>query len=221
MKKYTALLLSVCLLGVTTSASAQLGGLGPKVPKLGGGSASPAVDIDAYINNSTETAKMMLTSVAILDYASKSQATMAELKAQIAMINDKKSPGELNAYSKTIAPQVSALNDNANAADAIKAKYQKASAQEKTLISNAVFNMAVAIPRMISLAKDGPNLIKSLGTSPANIGKIGKIKDVVEQFGRQVGATTKFVGTLPKLLGTVNVKGPSDPQTTQYKATTV
>lgn len=221
MKKFTALLVSACLLSVTTSASAQLGGLGPKVPKLGGGSSSAVVDVDQYINSSTETAKMMLTAVAILDYARKPQATKAELKAQIGTINDKKSPGELNAYSKTIVPQVSALNDDANATAEIQAKYQKASAEEKALISNAIFNMAVALPRMVKLAKDGPDLIKSIGTSPANLGKIGRIKDAVELFGRQVGATGKFAGALPKLLSAVKVQAPSDPQTTQFKPTTV
>lgn len=214
MKKIIGLATCLVLLGASTGASAQFGGLGPKLPGSGGGggSSSEAGDVDGYLTRSTETAQLMMTSIAILEYARGSQKDMAALKAQIGTIQSKKDPKELNAYKTSIEPQTKALNDDANAAAEIQASYQKASAQEKALISAAVFNMFIAVPRAVKLAKDGPDLVKGLGSSPANLGKIGKIKGAVDLFIYQVGATTKFAGTLPKLMSAVKVQTPSDPQ---------
>lgn len=217
MKKIVGIATCLALLAASASASAQLGGLGPKLPGSGssGGASSQAGDVDGYLTRSTATAQLMMTSIAILEYARGSQNDIAALKAQIGTIQSKKDPKELNAYKATIEPQTKALNDDANAAATIQARYAKASAQEKTLIAAAVYNMFIAVPRAVKLAKDGPDLIKGLGSSPANLGKVGKIKGAVELFTYQVGATTKFAGALPKLMSAVKVQTPSDAQAAQ------
>lgn len=221
MKKIVSFAMYLALVGVSAGASAQFGGMGPKLPGIGGGTSSEAGDVDGYLSRSTETAQLMMTSIAILEFARGSQNDMASLKAQIGTIQSKKDPKELNAYKTTIEPQTQALNDDANASATIQARYAKASAEEKALISAAVYNMVIAVPRAVKLAKDGPTLVKGLGSSPANLGKIGKIKGAVELFGYQIGATTKFAGALPKLMSAVKVQSPSDPQAAKPQAITL
>jgi hypothetical protein len=219
MSKVIGLAVCVALAAASTGASAQFGGM-PKLPGSGGGSSSAAAgDIDGYLIRSTETAQLMMSAITILDYAKTPNGDKAALKAKLTAINSKKDTKELNAYKAEIEPQTKALNDDANAAAAIQANYAKASAQEKALISAAVFNMLIAIPRAVKLGKDGPDLIKGLGSSPANLGKIGKIKGAVELFAYQVGATAKFAGTLPKLTSAVKVQAPGDPQTAKPQTT--
>ena len=212
MKLIVSLLACTALLGASTSASAQFGSIVSKIPGLGagGGSTSASGDIDAYVARSTETAILMMTAVAILDYARSPQKEMAALKAEIGTIQGKKDPKELNAYKTSIAPQAKALNDDANAAAAIQARYEKASSEEKALISSAVFNMAIAIPRAVKLAQDGPALINGLVSDPMALAKIGKIKASVELSAYQIGATVKFVTLLPKLMTAVKLQMPAD-----------
>lgn len=213
MNKFIGLAVCVALAGVSTGAAAQFGGM-PKLPGSGGGeSSAPAGDIDGYLARSTETAKLMMSAVAILDFAKTPNGDKAALKAKLTAISSKKDTKELNAYKAEIEPQTKALNDDANAVAAIQANYAKASAQEKALISAAVLNMLIAVPRAVKLAKDGPELLKGLGSNPANLGKIGKIKGAVELFASQVGATAKFVSALPSLAKTVKVVVPANPQT--------
>ncbi len=212
MRRVISMAVCVALAGASTGASAQFGGMA-KMPGAGGGSSSAASgDIDGYLVRSAETAQLMMSAIAILDYAKTPNGDKAALKAKLTAINSKKDTKELNAYKAEIEPQTKALNDDANAAAAIQANYAKASAQEKALISAAVFNMLIALPRAVKLAKDGPDLLKGLGSSPANLGKIGKIKGAVELFSYQVGATAKFAGTLPKLTSAVKIQAPGDPQ---------
>lgn len=218
MKKIISLAICISLAGVSTGVSAQFGGL-PKLPGLGGGSSSSGtVDVDDYLTRSTETAQLMMSSIAILDYARQPSGDKAALKARLAAISSKKDPKELNAYKTEIEPQTKALSDDGNAAATIQANYAKASAQEKALISAAVLNMLIAVPRAVKLAKEGPDLIKGLGANPLNLGKIGKIKGAMALFGFQVGATAKFAGTLPNLAKAVKVQVPGDPQTAKPKA---
>ncbi len=215
MKKIFGFLACAAVVCGNSNASAQMGGFGGIKSPVGGsgsGSSASAGDIDSYLARSTETAQLMMTAIAILDYARGSQADMAALKAQITTIQSKKDPKELNAYKTSIAPQTKALNDDANAAANIQAGYQKASAQEKALISAAVYNMVIAVPRAETLASKGPDLIKGLGSNPTALTQVGKIKGAVELFGYQIGATGKFVSVLPKLMSAVKVQAPADPQ---------
>lgn len=209
----------LALAGASTAALGQLGGF-PKLPRGTSGSAVSSQDVDAYLNRSTETAKMMMSSVIILDYAQSMKTApggSAALKAKLSAINSKKDTKELNAYKVEIDSETRALNANTASAEDIADNYATASGQDKQLISYAVFNMMVAAPRAAKLAQDGPDLISGLGSSPANLGKIGKIKDAVELFGYQAKATSSFVGKLPKLAKAVKVETPRDPEAAEFK----
>ena len=79
MKKIISLAICISLAGVSTGVSAQFGGL-PKLPGLGGGSSSSGtVDVDDYLTRSTETAQLMMSSIAILDYARQPSGDKAAL----------------------------------------------------------------------------------------------------------------------------------------------
>lgn len=214
MKKLLVLGTTISLIGAATPASAQFGGM--KMPGMGGGGgskeAAPAGDIDGYLARSLETAQMMSIAIITLDAAAKQKLEDAGTKAQLDAIRSTSDPKELNAKKASLQSSFDATKEE-NFSASIQDSYNKGSAKQKAAITAAVYNMALAIPRAIALAKDGPGLISGLGSNPANLGKIGKLKAAVDLFGFQVGATGKFAGKLPSLMSAVKAKAPADPKT--------
>jgi len=216
MKKLLILGTIISLIGSAAPASAQFGGM--KLPRLGGGSkeAAPAGDVEGYLSRSLETAQMMSIAIVILDAAAKQKLEDAGTKAQLDTIKSTSDPKELNAKKASLQSSFDAAKEE-NFSASIEESYKNGTAKQKAAITAAVYNMALAIPRAIELAKDGPVLIKGLGKSPANLGKVGQLKAAVDLFGFQVGATGKFAGKLPALMSAVKAKAPADPKAAKGK----
>lgn len=214
MKKLVALGAMVSLIAMTSTAHAQFGGM--KVPGVGGGgsggSSAAAGDIDGYLARSVETAQMMSLAIITLDAAAKQKLDDAGTKAALAAVRGTSDPKELGSKNTALQSSFDASKEE-NFTAAIEDSYKKGTAKQKAAITAAVFNMMIAIPRAVALAKEGPELIKGLGTSPANLGKVGKLKAAVSLFAFQVGSTGKFAGKLPGLMSAVKAKAPADPKT--------
>lgn len=214
MKKLIALGATISLVAMASTAQAQFGGL--KAPGMGGGNSdganSAAGEVDGYLARSIETAQMMSIAIITLDAAAKQKLEDAGTKAALAAVRNTSDPKELGSKNTALQSSFDASKED-NFTAAIEESYKKGSAKQKAAITAALFNMAIAIPRAVTLAKEGPDLIKGLGTSPANLGKVGKLKAAVSLFSFQVGATGKFAGKLPGLMSAVKAKAPADPKT--------
>lgn len=213
MKKLVAFGAMLSLIAITSPAHAQFGGM--KLPGSSGGDTKETAatgDVDSYFARSLETALMMSAAIFTLEAAAKQKLGDASTKAQLDAIRSTSDPKELNSKNTALQSSFDASKEESFSA-AIQESYKNGSAKQKAAITAAVYNMAIAIPRAIALAKEGPDLLKGLGSSPSNLGKINKLKSVVSLFGYQVGATANFAGKLPSLMSAVKAKAPTDPKT--------
>jgi hypothetical protein len=211
---------AMLLAAVAAPAQAQLGGLKPKIPGLGsgGGSASTvsAADIDDYIDRAQKNADLLTWSYILVQQAREGKINIAATAAQ--RQETLSSPDAKVRSAKQLelikgADNSTALNDQ-SVADFTKT-IADASPAVRAQIGNALFNLAVAIPRAVQLVGEAPDLIKGLGTNPSALGNVGKLKNAASLLASQVKSTAQIAPYLPKLMSAAKVKPPVDAKTSK------
>lgn len=219
--KFLKLISSVAIAVLMVApANAQLGGLKPKVPGISSGSNSASnvnpEDVDAFIIRSEENIQLLwFASVVFKDVkAGKiNDAGWKAMKNEMEAIPDAKERNAL--ISKSLKGDEAAGKINAEEAAKIEEFISKQSPETKALIGTALINLAIAVPRAVSLAKDVPDLIKGLGKSPAALGQVGKLKNAASLIGQQVKYTAEIAPLLPSLMRAAKVKLPANAETSK------
>jgi hypothetical protein len=201
-------------------ANAQLGGLKAKVP-----GASPsennasnvtAQDVDAFIIRAEENVQLLDFSLYIFKGVRDQKINDAGFKAKAKEILKNPDPKERNAIiSNSLKGDDAAGKINEEETAKIEEFISKQSPETKALIGAALINLAIAVPRAVSLAKDVPDLIKGLGKSPAALGQAGKLKTAAGLIGQQVKYTADIAPLLPRLMSAAKVKMPANAETSK------
>lgn len=217
MKIKKFLLSAAAVAMLVSPAHAQLGGLKPKLPGSGNSESSASVnaaDIDAYIARAQENTILLHISYQLLRQAKDGKVDLAALEAAEKDLKGTPDPKELNAKlsALTKGEDKSGELSEQDAAD-LEAKIASQSPEIRAQIGNALINLAIAIPRAIDLSKEAPDLIKGLGSNPAALRNIGKIKDAAKLTADQISGTAKIVPMLPSLMTAAKVKPVKDAKT--------
>lgn len=202
------------LIGVSaTASSAGFGSLASLVP--GGGQSSAAVDVDGYLKNAAVAEALMRTSLDQLASSLGSKEGIAEinaLKKQAAEKTDAKEKGAIEQeIAKTQAAQLNALDFDKVANEEVK----KMDAKQKQKLAGAATNFVLAMLKDKALLDQSSGMLSSLGSNPANLSKIGAIKDVAGSLKNQLEVAGSLATKVPKVFTAVGVKNPptkeSDP----------
>lgn len=201
-----------------TPANAQLGGLKAKFPGASSGENSAsnvtAQDVDAFIIRSEENVQLLWFASVVLKDVQEGKINAAGWKAaknELQAIPDAKERNAL--ISKSLKGDEAAGKINEEQAAKIEEFISKQSPEAKAQIGAALINLAIAIPRAVSLAKDVPDLIKGLGKNPAALGQVGKLKNAASLIGQQVKYTADIAPLLPRLMSAAKVKMPANAET--------
>lgn len=219
MKFLKSLIFVAAFASLPAPASAQFGGLKPKLPGSGGGDSASTVsaaDIDAYIAKAQKNTELLWLSYSLLKQAQRGKIDIAGLAAQKKEVLGIPEPKERSAKILALLKsedESSKLTDQ-SAADLEKSIAGQAPAV-RAQIGAALINLAIAIPRAIDMAKEAPSLIKGLGSSPSALGNIGKIKNAASLLGAQIKYTADVAPLLPKLMSAAKVKPVSDAKTSK------
>ena len=224
MKSSKLLIASAAMLiaAAAAPAQAQLGGLKPKIPGLGGGGESAstvsAADIDAYLDRAQKNADTLTWSYELVKQAQAGKVDIAALAAKrkeyLSIPNPKDRNAKLAELNKA-DDKSSALTEQS--AGDIEKNIAALSPAVRAQVGAALFNLAIAIPRAAQLISEAPNLIKGLGANPAALGNIGKLKNAAGLLASQVKSTAQIAPYLPKLMSAAQVKPPVDAKTSKQK----
>ena len=193
--------------GVASSAHAQLGALRKLAP---GGASASAGDPDAFLSETIETTKLVMTSAALLAAAASQDADRDAIKARIPAIEGASSPRDLQAHKAEFEADVATVNANAADAAAWQAKYDAANAQQRALMVNAAYNFTIGMMRNVALGQQAPSLISGLQSNPMQLTKLGSLRAAAGLLGDQVQATRSMVGPMRTLLSRGGVEVPAD-----------
>lgn len=199
--------MAVSVSGYASSAHAQLGGLRNLAP---GGARPSAGNPDAFLNETVETTKLVMTSAALLASAASQNADRDTLKAQIAAIEGASSPRDLQAQKASFDANVTTLNQNAADAAALQKIYDNASEQQRALMLNAAYNFTIGMMRNVELGQQAPSLISGLQSNPMQVTKLGSLRAAAGLLGDQAQATRSMIGPMRTLLSRGGVEVPAN-----------
>lgn len=212
---------ALLLCAVPMAAQAQFGGIGKLKSGLGLGgrdSSGESVDTEAFLGNAVRSTKNVMISAVALNYALGIKQDKAGAQAEIASISGMQDIKEIGATKTTFASNLSAIADNEHLADDVRARYEKGSAAEKKMLSLAIGNLAIGVARNLVLAKQAPEAVKSVGSNPMMVKRVGQLKLAGELVGMQAKGLSGIATKLPALLSAVKIKAPAAPETTEPQA---
>jgi hypothetical protein len=196
---------AVLLIGVSATASAGLGGLTSLLP---GKTATSAVDADGFLKNAGLAEALMRTS---LDQMATSLATKEEiaqidaLKKQAAEKTDAKEKGAIEQeIAKSQAAMLNARDFDKVANEDVK----KMDAKQKEKLAGAATNFVLAALKDRELLSQSSTVLSSLSSNPANLSKLGTIKDAASSLKNQLEVAGSLATKVPKVFSAVGVKNP-------------
>ena len=195
------------IIGASATASAGLPGL--SLPGLGSSSNSTAnVDVDGFLKNASAAEQLMRTSLdhMVVSLASKEEVAKLEaMKQQAAEKTDSKEKGaaELE-IQKSQAAVLNSLNYDKVATENVK----KMDAKQKQKLGAAAVNFVLATLKDKELLEQSNSMLSSLGSNPANLSKLGALKDAAGSLKNQVEVAGALATKVPKVFAAVGVKNP-------------
>jgi hypothetical protein len=216
MTKITGFIAIALLVAPLSPALAQLGNFGVKLPGKSSSSVS-AADIDSYLAESQEVALMIGVASVLLNDAKDGRIDRAGSRAKVTAMRGTANAKELASSMSFMKSDDEASKLNAAGASVIEKSIAAASAEDRALIGTALVNLAIGLPRAINLAKETPDMIKSLGMSPSALGQVGKLKDVATLLGLQIKYTADILPLLPRLMSVAKVQVPANAATSKGK----
>lgn len=204
-----ALTAAMATSGYASSAHAQLGGLRKLAPG-GGQPQAMAGDPDAFLSETLQTTKLVWSAASLLAHAVNEDGKQEEARAQLAAIQGASSLRELQAQKASFEANVATVNANAADAAVLQAKYDNASANQRTLMLNAAYNFTIGMMRNVELGQQAPSLISGLQSNPMLVTKLGSLRSAAGLLGDQVQATRTMIGPMRTLLSRGGVEVPAN-----------
>lgn len=216
--KSAAAFLATAALLSSVPASAQFGAIGGFGKKLLGGGSDDAVssaDAGLFLTGAMKSTKNVMISAALLAQALKDRGGLASRKAQIDAITNAQNFGELNGQRTQLQEDLTALSARQDLAGDLKAAYQAGDAQQQKVIGVAIANLALGVYRNVQLAGAAPGMVKSIGSNPKFITRIGEFKTAATLVGLQGKSLVSIGGALPKVMGALKIKPLPEAETTE------
>lgn len=207
LKKLVVLFVGATIGAASAPAMAQLGKLGGL---LGGGSGSSApVDPDAFLASALAAEKLMNNSVTLLSRSLTSKGASAGLAAQRKAANEVTDPAERKAKLIEVQKsEIASLNEALSNAS-IESEIKKMDDKQQADLGAAAFNFMLALLQDKALIDQGQGLVSSMSTNPANLAKVGTIKNALTSVSNQATAASSIAGKMPAIFGAVGVKPPA------------
>lgn len=178
-------------------AHAQFGGL--KSPIGGGGKSSGNVgaDVEKFMSAATDsrnlTSKALEQLVGAIGLASASTELSEKAKAA-GEIKDPKERGA--ALDKVEADRLVELK-KALASKEAQDKVSAMDTEKKKKIAKSFFNYALGVLRAKDVIPQGQNVVKSVASSPMDIGKVAPVKDALPQLEKTVSNSVDLMNGVP------------------------
>jgi len=203
------------IVGAAATAHAGLPGLS-SLPGMGSTSSSnTAVDVDGFLKNASSAEALMRTSLDHMTSSLAAKEDIAKIEALKKQASEKTDSKEKEAIDLEIAKSQAAVLNSIDFDKVAKEDVKKMDAKQKQKLAGAAVNFVLAALKDKELLGQSSSMLSSLGSNPANLSKIGTVKDVAGSLKNQLELAGVLATKVPKVFTAVGVKNPptkaSDP----------
>jgi hypothetical protein len=201
------------LLGLLTSitvimpASAAFPSL-PGLPSSGKPVAG-SIDPDTFLQTAKDAEGLLGQSLSSMSKALLSKEKVADLKAQQKAADAITDPKEKEAKNLEIMKSQAAQVNEATSDAAFKGNVDKMDSEKKAQLGDSAYNYLLGVLKEGVLQGQSKGLISGMANNPANLGKLGSVKDAASSIGNQLSLTSALASNMPAVFSTVGVKAPA------------
>jgi hypothetical protein len=193
------------MLGTSLAAHAQLGSL---AGLFGKATAGGAVDIDGYLKNAISAEMLMRDSLDQMAASLASKEELANIEALKKQAAEKTDSKEKAAIEQDIVKSEAALLNTKDFDKIANEDAKKMDATQKKRLAAASYNFMLAALKDKELMGQSQGVISSLISSPANLSKLGAVKDTAFSLKSQLELASSLATKVPKVFAAVGVKNP-------------
>lgn len=195
----------VLILSTSTGAQAGLGGL--SLPSLGGSSGA-SVDVDGFLKNASIAETLMRSSLDQMASSLASKEEIAQIDALKKQASEKTDAKEKGAIEQEIVKSQAALLAAKDFDKIANDDIKKMDAKQKQKLAGAASNFILASLKDKEMVSQSSGVISGLGGNPANLSKLGTVKDVAVSLKIQLELAANLITKVPKIFSAVGVKNP-------------
>lgn len=194
------------ILGVSTTANAGLGSLTSLIPGAQKGAAT--VDVDGFLKNAGIAEALMRTSLDQLATSLASKEQIAQIDALKKQAAEKTDAKEKGAVDQEVAKSQAAVLNSLDFDKVANEDVKKMDAKQKQKLAGAATNFVLAALKDKELISQSSTVMSSLGSNPANLSKLGTVKDAASSLKNQLELAGSLATKVPKVFSAVGVKNP-------------
>lgn len=200
----------LAILACTTVAIPALAGF-PSIPGLPstGKPASGAIDPDTFLQTAKDAEGLLGQSLSSMSKALLSKEKVADLKAQQKAADAITDPKEKEAKNLEIMKSQAAQVNEATSDAGFKGSVDKMDADKRAQLGDSAYNFLLGVMKQGVLQGQSKGLISGMASNPANLGKVGSVKDAAASIGNQLSITSTLATKMPAVFSTVGVKAPA------------
>jgi hypothetical protein len=198
------------LLACTTIMLPASAGL-PSLPGLpsSGKPAAGAIDPDTFLQTAKDAEGLLGQSLSSMSKALLSKDKIAALKAQQQAADAVTDPKEKEAKNLEIMKSQAAQVNEATADAGFKGSVDKMDSEKKAQLGDSAYNFMLGVLKQNVLQGQSKGLISGMASNPANLNKLGSVKDAAASVGNQLSITSTLASKMPTVFSTVGVKAPT------------
>jgi hypothetical protein len=191
---------------VIDTASAGFPSL-PGLPSAGKSSVGP-IDPDTFLQTAKEAEWLLGQSLSSMSMALLSKEQVAVLKAQQQTADAITDPKEKEAKNLEIMKSTAAQVNEAAADAGFSNSVGRMDSDKRAQLGNSAYNFMLGVLKQVVLEGQSKGLISGITSNPANIAKLGSVKDAASSIGKQLSITATLASKMPAVFSTVGVKSP-------------
>jgi hypothetical protein len=194
------------ILGTSMAANAQLGGL--SLPGASKGAPTASVDVDGFLKNAMSAEQLMRGSLDQLVASLASKEELAQIDALKKVASEKTDSKEKAVSEQAIIQSQTALLNTKDFDKIANEDAKKMDAKQKKKLAGAAYNFMLAALKDKELIGQSQSVISGLSGNPANINKLGTVKDTAGSLKTQLDLASSLATKVPKVFTAVGVKNP-------------
>jgi hypothetical protein len=198
------------LLACTTAVTTASAGL-PSFPGLPSTnkSSSSAIDPDTFLHTAKDAEGLLSQSLSSMSRALLSKEKVAALKAQQQAADATTDPKEKEAKNLEVMKSESAQVNEATSDAGFKGSVDKMDSEKRAQLGDSAYNFMLGVLKQGVLQGQSKGLISGMTSNPANMGKLGAVKDAASSISNQLSITSTLASKMPAVFSTVGVKAPA------------
>ena len=174
----------------------------------GGGNSVSAADVDSFVSQGQISSKLvsdskLLIAMAIATKEDKDKLTNSQKQIKEGLANKDTT---ITDKERKLSESADAIFNASTNDTAAAARLQNLSAEQKTSVINAFYNLMLGIKQQSLQVVTGQNILKSIPSNPSLLSRASEIKTSVVDMGSNIKSQGEFMTKIPSLFKSAGIQ---------------